>query len=88
MGQQLRALAAFPEDLGSVPSTQMVVHRHLPFHYEVNQHPPLDSTCTCVHSAHSHMWEKHLYTYDQVFFKTYLWFWRDGSTHKAPPALV
>lgn len=29
MAQQLRTLAAFPEDLGSVPSTHVVAHNHL-----------------------------------------------------------
>jgi hypothetical protein len=29
MTQQLRALAAFPEDLGSTPSTHMEAHNHL-----------------------------------------------------------
>ena len=29
MSQQLRALAAFPEDPGSIPSTHMVAHSHL-----------------------------------------------------------
>jgi hypothetical protein len=29
MAQQLRALAAFPEDPGSIPSTYMASHNHL-----------------------------------------------------------
>ncbi|MGE9641647.1 hypothetical protein ACQP3J_31930, partial [Escherichia coli] len=29
MAQQLRALVALPEDLGSVPRTDMAVHNHL-----------------------------------------------------------
>jgi hypothetical protein len=29
MAQQLRALAAFPEDTSSIPSTHMVAHNHL-----------------------------------------------------------
>jgi hypothetical protein len=29
MAQQLRALAALPEDLGSIPSTHMVAHNCL-----------------------------------------------------------
>ena len=49
MAQQLRALAALAEDLGSVPSTHTVVHNHLKLHFWGNM---VSCSDFCEHQTH------------------------------------
>ena len=56
MSQQLRALAALAEDVGSVPSTHMMVYNHLLLMFQRAQYPILASIGNrLAHSAQTYM---------------------------------
>ena len=54
MAQWLKALAAFPEDLGSIPSNEMVAHNWLQLLFQGTQHSVLayvGTACTDIHEG-------------------------------------
>jgi hypothetical protein len=60
MAQKSRTLAAFPEDPGLIPSTNMAAHNHLELEFQDNAlfWPPLHQAC----GIQTNIQGKHAYT--------------------------
>lgn len=54
--QLLRALSAFPQELGFISSTYMAVHNHLKLHFQGTRHPLLvPSSTRCALSTQTYI---------------------------------
>jgi hypothetical protein len=65
MAQWLRPLAAFPENLGLISSTNIMAHNHLQFQFQGLQHPLLASINNreALGVTHIHAGKKIIHTF-------------------------
>ena len=54
MAQQVRVLAALPEDLSSIPSIHLTAHNHLKLQFKGDLVPSSGFCRHCMHVVHIH----------------------------------